>query len=51
MSDIGKIKSPIQPNPVRAVNKEPAKKKQAKKMKGKGLSEQESSKVHINEII
>ncbi len=53
MSDIGKIKAPIQTIPVRAVNKDPAKKEQAKKKKGKGLPEQEreSSEVHVNEII
>ncbi len=51
MSDIGKIKAPIQPNPVRAVNKEPAKKKQAKKKKDKSLPEQEGSEVHVNEVV
>jgi|GEM_PF-4271564 len=53
MSDIGTIKSPIQPIPVRAVNKDPAKKEQAKKKKGKGFLEQEkeSSEDHVNEYI
>ena len=53
MSDIGKIKSPIQTIPIRAVNKDPAKKELGKKKKGKGLPEQEkeSSEVHVSEYI
>jgi hypothetical protein len=53
MSDIGKIKLPIQTIPIRAVNKNPAKKEQGKKKKGKGLpkQEKESSEVHVSEYI
>lgn len=53
MSDIGTIKSPIQAIPVRAVNKDPAKKEQGRKKKGKVLPEQEkeNSEKHVNEYI
>jgi hypothetical protein len=53
MSDIGKINKPIQTIPVRAVNKDPAKKEQNKNKKGKGSQEDEkdSSKLHVNEYI
>jgi hypothetical protein len=53
MSDIGTVKSSIQAIPVLAVNKDPAKKQQSKKKKGKDLPEQGkgNSEVHVNEYI
>jgi hypothetical protein len=53
MSDTGSIKRLIQTNPVRAINKDPAKKDHSKKKKGKELPEQEkdNSKGHVNEYI
>lgn len=53
MSEPGTIKPLIQTIPVRAVNKDPAKKEQDRKKKEKGSSDQEkgSSKGHVNEYI
>jgi hypothetical protein len=53
MSDLGKIKSVIQTIPVRAVNKDPAKKEQGKKKKGKTLPQQEKNSLieHVDEFI
>lgn len=53
MSDLGKIKPLIQPLPIRPVNKDPARKEQEKKKKGKDLPQQEdgSSEEHVNEYI
>jgi len=53
MSDVGIVKPLIQTVPVRAVDKEPAKKEQGKRKKGKVLPQQEkeSSEKHVNEYI
>lgn len=53
MSELNTIKPLIHTNPVRAVNKDPGKKEQEKKKKGKTLPEQEesSSKEHVDEYI
>ncbi|MEO1926503.1 MAG: hypothetical protein ABGY08_11035 [Gammaproteobacteria bacterium] len=53
MSELGSIKPTIQTVPIRVVKKDPDKKEQRKKKKGKGLPEQrqESSEKHVNEYI
>lgn len=53
MSELSSIKSRIQTVPIKAVNKDPAKKEQDKKKKGKTLPQQEdnSSSEHVNEYI
>ena len=53
MSDTGTIKPLIHTNPIRPVNKDPAKKEQSRKKKGKNLPEQEKepSEGHVSEYI
>ena len=53
MSELSTIKSRIQTIPVRAVNKDPAKKEQDKRKKGKELPQDEDkdSSDHVNEYI
>ncbi len=54
MSDIGNIKPLIHTNPVRAINKDPAKKEQGKKKKKDEVlpqKEKNSSIEHVDEFI
>ncbi len=53
MAETGNIKPLIHTNPVRAINKEPAKKEQNKKKKSKNGAGQdkENSRGHVNEYI
>jgi hypothetical protein len=53
MSDVGPLKPLIHTNPVRPVNRDPAKKEQEKKKKGKELPQQEEdgSNEHVDEYI
>ncbi len=53
MSDVGPVKPLIHTNPIRAINKDPAKKEQGKKKKGKDLPQQEENSLieHVDEYI